>query len=391
MAWDRHAFFEKKAFLIQIASVFLILLSLYMNSKLIFFIGTISYSIITFNKVYGRLAGEGLGVKMARRRDRFFIDEEGKWELTFQNAGWPILNGEARIYFDENLEPLSGGSEIRVPFSIRKGETRKLEVPFIARRRGLARIRSLEIHIPSYFGFGAVILEYRLRLDQEVIVYPVRRDVLNKRNILSDKPGSSYAPSSLFEDMLSPAGTRDYMYSDGFKRIHWKASARTGRLQTKIYDRIAEKGIFLSINVSNGYFVSNDFEALLESAADIAHFAYANQIPLSVSMNIRNFGDVPFSYLPPGDGREQLQKVYEMLAIASPNHATLPYEKMVAYQAGHLHMLPCLIHLGALNGDSASRLGEVEANGIRLLFLKISGDHAELAKSSPSFGRSVLP
>ncbi|RDU38963.1 hypothetical protein DRW41_02150 [Neobacillus piezotolerans] len=263
------------------------------------------------------------------------------------------------------------------------GGARKVELPFTTKYRGLAKIRKIELQIPNLFGFGKVNLEYRFPLSQEAIVYPDRLEVVNKMDLVSLKPGSQFTPYSLYEDTLSPAGTRDYTYSDGFHKIHWKASARTGKLQTKLFDQVSEKGIVICVNVADGYSVPANLEEMLESAADLAYFAYSKQIPVSLCMNMRNAGDVPFFYLPPGNGREQLQKIYEMLALAN-SFAPFPYDKMLSYMDRNLHMLPCLIHAGSMPGFTAAKLDEFKNRGIRLLVLKTIHDKAELSPFSPS-------
>ncbi|WP_059173720.1 DUF58 domain-containing protein [Bacillus sp. FJAT-27445] len=390
MSWSKHSFSEGKIVPIQFASALLVLLSLYLDSKFLLFAGVIIFVLISLNLFYEKKVGEGFEVSMERQRDRYFIDEQGKWEMMFTNDGWPILNAEARIFFDQAVEPPGADEndkkwlhEVSFPFSINKGESKKLELPFTSKYRGLAKIRKIEFQVPNLFGFGKINLEYRYSLPKEVIVYPNRMEVVNKMDLVSQKPGSQFTPYSLYEDMLSPAGTRDYTYSDGFHRIHWKASARAGRLQTKLFDRVSEKGIVICINVADGYSVPGNLEEMLEGAADLAYFAYSRQIPVSLCMNMRNAGDIPFFYLPPGNGREQLQKIYEMLALSN-SFAPFPYDRMLSYMDRNLHLLPCLIHAGTMPGHTAATLDEFKKRGIRLLVLNTVHDKAELAPFSPS-------
>lgn len=390
MSWGKHSFSEGKIVPIQFAAVFLVLLSLYLDSKFLFFAGVLSFVLISLNLLYEKKMGEGLEVVMERRRDRYFIDEQGKWEIVFKNGGWPILNAEAKVCFDYIIEPPGAEKnekkwlqEVSFLLSINKGDSKKLELPFISKHRGLAKIRKIELQIPNLFGFGKVNLEYKFPLPQDVIVYPDRLEVVNKMDLVSLKPGSQFTPYSLYEDTLSPAGTRDYTYSDGFHKIHWKASARAGKLQTKLYDRVSEKGIVICINVADGYSVPGNFEEMLGSAADLAYFAYSRQIPVSLCMNMRNAGEVPFVYLPPENGREQLQKIYEMLALAN-SFAPFPYDKMLSYMDRNLHLLPCLIHAGEMAGFTAAKLGEFKNRGIRLLVVKTIQDKAELSPFTPS-------
>lgn len=389
MAWTRYLFTERKIAAIQISSIILILLSFYMAEKFLFFAGAIAFLAITLNQVYEKHAGEGLEVEMVRMRNRYFSGERGEWEMVFKNSGWPILNGEVKLIFDNAVEPIHAGkttgktlNEVSVPFSIMKGESKKLSIPYITKKRGLSKIRRLELTFPNLFGFGSTLLEYKYPLPQEALVYPKRMEVAGKQDILTDRPGTQAAAFSLYEDLLSPAGTRDYIIQDGFKRIHWKASARTGKLQTKLFDRVSEKGLVISLNVTEGHSSSPQFEELLESAADLAYSACSRNIPVSLCMNIRNAGDVPFYYVPPGEGREQLQKIYELLALASSDHATLPYERMLSYMERHFHLMPTLIHGGEVTEPIYASTGGMQKKGVALYHLHVMDHYSMLASFS---------
>jgi uncharacterized protein DUF58 len=54
--------------------------------------------------------------------------------------------------------------------------------------------------------------------------------------------GNYTAKNSLFEDPTRIRGIRDYRRGDAMKRIHWKCTARTGRLVSKIYDPVVVAG-----------------------------------------------------------------------------------------------------------------------------------------------------
>ena len=45
------------------------------------------------------------------------------------------------------------------------------------------------------------------------------------------------------------AGVREYRFGDSLKRIHWKSTARLGRLQTKVYEPTTTVDISLCLDV----------------------------------------------------------------------------------------------------------------------------------------------
>src|SRR5699024_11501215 len=56
---------------------------------------------------------------------------------------------------------------------------------------------------------------------------------------------------STFEDIQSPAGTRDYNYNDPFHRINWKATAKTNELQTNVYERVVDMSYIFLVNIGS--------------------------------------------------------------------------------------------------------------------------------------------
>jgi len=60
--------------------------------------------------------------------------------------------------------------------------------------------------------------------------------------------GDYTAQRSIFEDPTRIRGVRDYRRGDALKRIHWKSSARTGRLYSKVYDPVIEAGTTVALD-----------------------------------------------------------------------------------------------------------------------------------------------
>ena len=55
---------------------------------------------------------------------------------------------------------------------------------------------------------------------------------------------------NLFTDPIRTGGIRDYMPQDRFRDVHWKATARRGHLQTKVYDPSTGMTLAVFLNVA---------------------------------------------------------------------------------------------------------------------------------------------
>jgi uncharacterized repeat protein (TIGR01451 family) len=121
-----------------------------------------------------------------------------------------------------HLAMLWGGSELVLEYTLE------------CVRHGYYQIGPLVMESGDLFG-----LHRRYRVDAEpcfVLVYP-RTVLLEGYDLASRRPiGDIRLLHRLFEDPTRIGGVRPYETGDPLNRIHWRATARTGALHSKIYD-----------------------------------------------------------------------------------------------------------------------------------------------------------
>lgn len=107
--------------------------------------------------------------------------------------------------------------------------------------------------------FGLLTREVDLPATTALLVHPIVAP-LERFGLQPDAPfGEQKSRRRLLEDPLRVAGTREYMPGDEPRRIHWKATARTGTLQSKVYEPSTRRtlAIFLDtrtyIHLQMGY------------------------------------------------------------------------------------------------------------------------------------------
>ncbi|MFE8703549.1 DUF58 domain-containing protein [Cytobacillus sp. FJAT-54145] len=385
MEWKKHIVEDRGFTVTSLIAFLLLLVGFFTTVWFVFLIAVLYFVLFYANNLYLKNVGEGLKLNNKKIINRYFIGERGEWQLIFENSGLPIMRGEVRIVFDDCLAPIKGdvdnvlaNYELTMPFSINRGNKREIQIPYEAKKRGVSKIRKIEITLPHFFGFGETILEYKHFVKQEVLVYPKTIPIKNIQHFLSKQNGESVVNHSLFEDLLAPSGTRDYLFSDSFNRIHWKASARKQTLQTKVYNRLAERGYHLSLNISDGYSITSQLEPLLSSAAELAYFSIKNDIPFSLSINMRVAGSTPFYYIPQGTGNKHLQKVLETLAVIGQHSYIYPYDKMLSFYNRHLSVQPYFIHGGVKSGSFTDQIIPIRKKGTSLLQIELFDQYANL-------------
>jgi uncharacterized protein (DUF58 family) len=114
-------------------------------------------------------------------------------------------------------------------------------------RRGLFRVGPVVVEASDPFG-----LVKRFRVDPAVAFVTVlpRTVPLGEGWPLGHRPvHETPRRRSSFEDPSRFLGVRDYRPGDGLRRIHWRATARTGILQVKLFEPTVLAGVLLAVEM----------------------------------------------------------------------------------------------------------------------------------------------
>jgi uncharacterized protein (DUF58 family) len=183
-------------------------------------------------------------------------------------------------------------------------------------RLGPARLRSGD-------GFGLFVRERDEPDMAGIVVYP-RTRALSDLGLPAVRPlGERRGRARIFEDPLRIAGLRDYEPGDSLRRIDWKATARRGRLQSRVYEPSATQLLVVALNVDTtehsweGY-VPPVLEASIAAAGSIAQWAHQSGYAVGLLAN----GSLPESsarlVIPPARSPDQLLRILEALGGIEP-------------------------------------------------------------------------
>jgi uncharacterized protein (DUF58 family) len=123
--------------------------------------------------------------------------------------------------------------------------------------------------------FGILTREVVLDAPAVLLVHPLVAP-LERFGLPSHAPfGERKSPRRLLEDPLRVSGIRAYEPGDEPRRIHWKATARTGTLQSKVYEPATRHtvAIFLETRTYSRAFMGYDpdlVELVISAAASVA-------------------------------------------------------------------------------------------------------------------------
>lgn len=101
--------------------------------------------------------------------------------------------------------------------------------------------------------FGFIKREMHISQRNYLLIYPLIVPLSSFRLPSRHPFGDQRAPRRLLEDPARTIGVRDYQYGDSLRRVHWKASARTMQLQSKIYEATTTYTVILFLNIGSQF------------------------------------------------------------------------------------------------------------------------------------------
>jgi len=132
-------------------------------------------------------------------------------------------------------------------------------------------------------------------------------------------------------------GVRDYRPEDGFRRIHWPATARVGQLQTRVYQPISGLDLIVCLNIAtfdpHWLGVKPDLiEALVSKAASVIYHTFN----LGYRVGLISNGGIAYA----GRPKIQVSQVGQLRQRHQPVVCNLRTLQNNAFQSSHLFQGP---------------------------------------------------
>ena len=269
------------------------------------------------------------------------IDDEVPEEITFLKGKTTQSHKVARVHLTSLL---SLGWYHRV----------KRLYPIRCDQRGYFTFGPTRICSGDLFGFSRQEIELS-DLDR-LIVYP-RIIPVEQRDIPSKQPvGDIRTKRHIFQDPILTMGVRDYSFGDSLKRIHWKTTARLGKLQTKIFEPTTsvDMGIFLDVRTvkpPSWGLLTQSLELAVMAAASIASQAMSNGYRVGLYANQRRQPIGELVRIPPSQHADQMMHILEALAQIHSSES-MPIARFVSLESRNLPWGSTLVLITAMPTES---------------------------------------
>jgi len=303
----------------------LFVIAAFLRVDFFFTIVYLVFGVYLFSRLWARRAVEHVRVQR-RFTDHAFFGDQVMVDVVVQNVGWlpvPWLQIGEALPVELIAPPFH-----REVVSLGPRERRSVHYTLHCRRRGYYPVGPLTIQTGDLLGIGR---PSRARVaPSHLTVYPrvvsLQQLGLPTRSPLVALP----ARSPLFEDPARVMGVRDYQRGDSPRRIHWTATASTGRLLVKQYQPAIARETLIYLDLSQeGYgqrqlYTATEL-AIIVAASIASHIAVRERLPVGLTTEAWDplLDDRARFFLPPRPGRAHLMSLLEVLARVQPVSAAV--------------------------------------------------------------------
>ncbi len=219
--------------------------------------------------------------------------------------------------------------------------------------RGAYKIGPVEL--TSGDPFGIYTSDALLPTYDRLLVYP-RLLALRELGLPAHNPLGDVRAGLLLRDPLRVVGVRDYAPGDPLKDVHWGATARTGSLQTRIYEPTTSHvlAIFLDLDTFEYYYEGIDpvqVERMISATATLMQSGLEAGYAVGLYANGAPAEDEHLARLPPGRSPSQRGQILATLARLTAYSVT-PISRLLQLTAHDLAPGSTVLLISCVNSES---------------------------------------
>ena len=294
-----------------------------------------------------------------------FLGEKILVRLKIHNQGWlPVLWLNIQ---DELPVGLSSNPSFTRVTTLNPGASSTFDYSLDARKRGYYPIGPLLISTGDILGLQEP--QQRQIPAQYLTVYP-RIIPLTSVKIPTHSPqGTLRHQQPIFEDPTRVFSKRAYTPGDSLRRVDWKSSASSGRLQVKLFEPSIALETFIFLDLNNAGYQPrsriDSSELAIVITASLAAWVTAKHQSLGLLVNGKDpLGEASRPHaIPPNKGQAHLMRLLEVLARAELLETT-ELAEIVRQQRHHLPWGTSLIVItGQANPELLDELYQARRSG----------------------------
>jgi len=289
-------------------------------------VGLLALLAAGMNGVWSRFGLRDLSYERTIGRERTVWGDDIPLEIAVRNdkalpVWWVSVEDFATQTAVIREQPLTGSRRPRLAvlpsrWTVGWYERVTRHLTIAADRRGVYSFGPAQVTVADLFGYGVATEENPARGSYLVRprTLPVR--IVNRQNT---PVGEQRTRHSLFEDPALFSGVRPYRHGDPIRRVHWRATARTGSIVSKRFDPSRAQTILLALDVQtmSGRIWTSDedlVESLMVAASSLARHTLLEGASCGLAAMSPSRSLDGIAIAAPRTGRDQLSTIADMLA-----------------------------------------------------------------------------
>ncbi len=302
--------------------------------------------------------------------------------------------------YDSAVPEIAPAQSFREVISLGPHGRKQFQYQLRAYKRGYYAVGPLFLHSGDLFGMSGESMSQGA--PDHLTVYP-RVVPITRLGLPSRSPlGTLRHHQPIFEDPTRVIGKRDYTNGDSLRRVDWKSTAATGRLQVKQFEPSIALDTVVVLNLHDeGYNRRSRFddtELAVVVAASIANYVTTLKQSVGLLTNAKDAvrpasaKEHPAIFVPSRKGRQHLIRILETLARVQTSEHAVPFPDLIQNQIAQLPWGTTLVLITGkpdeLLFDSLFRARRAGMNAIAVL-AGVSSGLSDFKRRAEQFGLVV--
>lgn len=302
--------------------------------------------------------------------------------------------------YDSAVPEIAPDQTFREVLSLGPHGRKQLQYHLRTYKRGYYSVGPLFLHSGDLFGMNNESLSQGA--PDHITVYP-RVVPITRLGLPSRSPlGTLRHHQPIFEDPTRIIGKRDYTSGDSLRRVDWKSTAATGKLQVKQFEPSIALDTVVVLNMHDeGYDRRtrfDDTELAVVVAASIANYVTSLKQSVGLLTNAKD-AVLPSSskdhaplFVPSRKGQRHLIRILETLARVQSSEHAVPFLDLIQNQIAQLPWGTTLVFISGKPDDtlfdSLFRARRAGMNAIAVI-VGVSTGISDFKRRADQFGLTV--
>ncbi|TMF98522.1 MAG: DUF58 domain-containing protein, partial [Chloroflexi bacterium] len=226
--------------------------------------------------IWARVHAGALEVTVERANDRLQVGQETEARVRLQSR-----SKFTKVWLEAEDETDMPGTPARTVLTLPSSGARNWKVNVRCARRGIYRSGPVRITTGDPFGLFRLTRTYGER--RQLLVLPRPEELPYFWSPVAQLPGEGSVRRRTHYVTPNASGVRDYYPGDSYNRIHWRSTARLGRLMVKTFEMDPTSNVWILLDLQGSVQAGAGDESTEEYGVRIAtslayHFVHSNRI-----------------------------------------------------------------------------------------------------------------